>query len=376
MAERNGKTEKPTPKKIKEARKEGKVAKSSELFSWLSLLIATFILPSFITTSGLKFESLFYEMPALVTKPSTQSANAAFSEGLSIMVGILIPLLLGMSLLAIATSVSQTGFGLFFKSVTPTFSKVSPIHGLKKIFSPSGLTEMVKSIIKIAVVGGLGYSQVRGITSILSANSSIGVGQIVSQTASIILGATRVIAGFGLILAVGDYARQRKQLMDSLKMTKQEIKDEIKEDMGDPKLKGRIRRVQLQLARQRMMASIANATVVVVNPSHFAVALAYEPSRSPAPRVIAKGKDHLALLIKERALENRVPIVRDPPLARVLYVSTDIDDQIPPVLYKAVAKLLAFVFRLSAFAKAQEVSHVTPSSEVPQDLLERANAIS
>ncbi len=375
MAERNGKTEKATPKKIKEARKEGRIAKSHELFSWLSLLLATFLVPQFISSAGLKLEALFYAVPYIVTKPTAHSATTALDSGLGTMINVIGPIVLGTALLAIVVSVAQTGFGLFFKSVTPTFSKISPAHGIKRIFSPTGVTEMVKSTIKIVVVAGLGYSQVKGLTNVLSSNSSIGVGQIVSETAGIILGATRVIAGFGLILAVADYARQRKQLMDSLKMSKQEIKDEMKEDMGDPQIKSRIRRVQLQLARQRMMNSIASATVVVVNPTHFAVALAYEPSRAPAPRVLAKGKDNLALLIKERAHEHHVPIVRDPALARVLYVSTNIDDQIPPVLYKAVAKLLAFVFRLSAFAKAQEVSHSTPESEVPVELLEKAQAI-
>lgn len=375
MSDRNGKTEKPTPKKIKEARKEGKVAKSHELFSWLSLLVATFVIPIVLSSASSKIEALFYAIPNSLSKPTADSAMNSLTSGFTTMVAIVSPIMIGAALLAIATSLAQTGFGLFLKSVKPTFSKISPMHGFKRLFSPTGVTEMVKSTLKIIVVAGLGYTQIRGLTSVLSTNSSIGIGQIVSETAKIILGATRIIAGFGMLLAIADFARQRKQLMDSLKMTKQEIKDEAREDMGDPLIKSRIRRLQLQLARQRMMASIENATVVVVNPTHFAVALSYNPERSPAPRVLAKGKDNLALVIKDRAAEFKIPIVRDPALARVLFVSTNVDDQIPPALYKAVAKLLAFVFRLSAFAKAQEVSHSTLASEVPKDLLEKAEAI-
>lgn len=374
-ADKKSKTEKPTAKRIKKARSEGSVAKSPELFSWFSLLAATILMPILLGPAEQKIEVLFYTIPRVTLNPTTTSTTAMLSDGFSAFVLIVGPIIGGAALVAIIISVAQTGFGLFYKSITPKLSKVSPLKGIKKIFSPSGLTEVLKSFVKLVVVVGLGYSQVHGLTSLLSTNSNLAIGSVTTETAGIVLGAARMIAGFGLVIAVADYARQKKMLTKSLKMTKQEVKEENKDDQGDPTVKGRIRRMQMQMSRQRMMTSIAKSTVVVVNPTHFAVALSYNPKISPAPRVVAKGKDNIALLIKERASKNNIPIVRDAPLARALYVSTKIDDQIPFVLYKAVAKLIAFVFKLSAFAKSQEMSHTTPSAEIPNELLIKADSI-
>ncbi|MDA8278567.1 MAG: flagellar biosynthesis protein FlhB [Actinomycetota bacterium] len=375
MAKNNEKTEKPTPKRLKKARSEGQIAKSPELFSWLSLLVATLVLPSMFSGMAAKIDSLMYLIPQATANLNASTDLQMLSTGFGDFVSIVGPIAIAVTVAAIAISLAQTGFGLFYKSVTPDFKKINPFKGVKRIFSPNGLVEALKSIFKIALIGGLGYTQTRSLSNLLSTNTNIDLGTIISETSSIILGATRVIALAGLALAVFDYARQRRELMNSLKMSHQDIKDEHKEDQGDPAIKGRIRRMQIQLSRSRMMARIEEATVVVVNPTHFAVAILYDPKVATAPKVVAKGKDYVAFAIKERAQNAKVPIVRDAPLARALYISTNLEEQIPFALYRAVAKLIAYVYRLSAFARSQETTHHTAKNEIPSELLAKAAAL-
>ncbi|MGC8480878.1 MAG: flagellar biosynthesis protein FlhB [Acidimicrobiales bacterium] len=369
------KTEKPTSKRRRDARKEGSITKSPEIASWGLLLILSFIGPWIFRYTAPKIVEQFLAMEAVSRQQLTPGlALLMFERGLRIFAEVAGIVGAVGFVFAFVVTISQVGFVVVKKGITPQFSRLNPGKNIKKIFSSGGLFEITKQVIKITVVSGVAYMVIHSkVTELASGQLSLGasISDVVTGSIAIL----RTVAALGLVLGIADYFRQRHSMIKSLYMSKQEVKDEMKEAEGDPMVKGRIRRLQRQLARQRMLHLVPQADVVVVNPTHYAVALKYDPQRAIAPVVLAKGSGHLAARIKEIATENVVPIVRDPLLARTLHVTCKVGAEIPPAFFLAVARLLAFVYRLSGAARYYETTFQTPVTDLPDDAVTKAEAM-
>jgi len=259
---------------------------------------------------------------------------------------MLLPLLLTTFVLTLGCHLLQTGFLFSLHSLAPQWSHLNPAQGLQNIFSMRGLTEMVKSLLKIGVIGYVAYRTIIAEVEhflLLSARDVVSIAQYVGQsTLHVCMRASYVM----IALAVFDYAWQRWQFEKSLRMSKQEIKEESKAQEGDPQLKARIRSIMREMARKRMMQDVPKATVVVTNPTHLAIALAYRRDEMEAPQVVAKGAGYVAERIKAIAQEHAIPLVENKPIAQQLFKTIDIGETIPEDLYKAVAEILAYVYRL------------------------------
>ena len=357
---RRDKTEKPTPKRRQEARRSGNVSRSPELSSWAALVAAGILLPLLLRSASGRLMQLETASMQAVAHPSVPGAMRILGNGLTDFLYIVAPTALGFMVLGVVLNVAQVGLRFSPKALVPKFSRLNPRQGLKHVASVQGLWEGGKSFIKLVLISGVAFRSFKSLVTTLTSAPGVDLGATVSATGAGVLNMMRSVGLAGLALAVADYAIQRRRWMTGLLMTKQELKDEMRQSEGDPLNKGRIRSTRLRLSRMRMMAEVARADVVAVNPTHFAVAIRYDTSRSSAPRVVAKGTDHLALRIREIALENQVPVVEDPPLARALHGACEIDSEIPYNLYLAVARLLAFVYSLPPLARGGPVRHQTP----------------
>ncbi len=349
MAEQNKdqeKTERATPKKRENARKKGQVAKSREASS-VAVLLAGLVFFWFGSAGMVE------KMMALTRWSLTQSARfnvdytniQSLSINLTYKVFVLVfPLFLTALFVGLLVNYLQVGFVLSAESVQPKFSKIDPIQGFTRLFSIRSLVELVKNIFKILIVGFAVYAIIKGEAKrfVLLVDQSVwGILLYIAGVAfKIILSVCLVL----IILAVLDYVYQKWEFEKDMRMTKQEIKDESKQSDGDPLIKARIRRLQRDAARKRMMASVPKADVVITNPTHLAVALLYDQTRMSAPKVVAKGAGFIAEHIRDIARKNNVPIVNNKPLAQVLYKKVDVDEIIPANLYRAVAEVLAFVY--------------------------------
>ncbi len=346
MGRRDEKTEAPTQKRKDDARKKGQVAKSQDLTPWATLLAATYLLPATIAAAGGVGRGAFASLQAMSQEADPHVAVGVLGTSLQGALFAVLPLL-GVCLgVAVVTHFGQVGFVLSLHPLKPDFKRVNPIKGMKNLFSPKGLYQTAKQVVKGTLIGWLAYPHVLALVANLSEHGRVPVLRGISSSALEMVGMIRKIAWVVLIVAVVDFGYQKRQLRADLRMSKQEIKEESKNSEGDPRTKGRIRSIQVGMARKRMMAGLPNASVVVTNPTHIAVALAYEPGQGGAPKIVALGTDQLALRIREKARELGIPIVESKPLARALYRTCDVGDEIPVVLYEAVAKVLAFVRRL------------------------------
>lgn len=346
MGRRDDKTEAPTPKKKHDARKKGQVAKSQDLTPWATLLAATYALPMTVRAAGKVTTAAFESLRTIAERSDPQAAVDVLATSLQGALFAVLPLLgvcLGVS---VVTHFGQTGLVLSFHPLKPDFKRINPIKGFKNIFSPRGLYMTAKQAVKGVLIAWLAYPHVLALVHDLSEHGRIPVHTGLSQAAAELIGMIRKIAWVVLIVAILDYGYQKRQYKLDMKMSKQEIKDESKNSEGDPQTKGRIRSIQVSTARKRMIAGMINASVVVTNPTHIAVALAYDQTKGGAPRIVALGTDQVAMRIREKARELGIPVVESKPLARALYRTCDVGDEIPVTLYEAVAKVLAFVRRL------------------------------
>ncbi len=359
MSERDGRTEKPTPKKKQKAKGEGQIARSPEITSWLLLLLASFVLPGVFKLIAPKLETLFLRVDSYNQASLTPGlALANLGQGMGILV-LGAALFGGIGfLISLISNVSQVGFSITPKLMMPKLSRLSPQQNFKKIFSTNGLFEVLKSVFKLSVVSIVAYVVLASKVKQL-ASGQLSMMDSVSMAVSGAMSMLRTVAIVGFTVGIADFIRQKKKLVDSLMMTKQEVKDEARDAEGDPTTKGRIRKAQITLARRRMMSSVRHADAVIVNPTHYAVAIVYDPAKQMAPVVVAKGSGYVALSIKKEAAKHAVPIVRDPILARALHRSCEIGTQIPPAFFLAVARLLAFVYQLSGAARYYETNHST-----------------
>ncbi|MCB0281058.1 MAG: flagellar biosynthesis protein FlhB [Calditrichae bacterium] len=342
------KSEQPSPKRREEAQEKGDVAKSTELNS-VAVIIAMLLIFKFM--SGDFGETLtiymtdIYQQSALIDI-TTSTIPVLLGMTLAAFAKVMAPIMLSVLLFSVASNVGQTGFIFASKSLIPNFSKLSPLGGFKKMFSARSLVELAKGILKISIIGIIGYSVVGSYYGEYLLLPHRSILEISSFTADVIYELTYKIALALLVMAIADFAYQKYEFEKKLKMTKQEVKDEGKQSEGDPKVKGKIRQKQRDIVRNRMMHDVPNATVVVTNPTHFAVALKYEPAnKSDAPKVVAKGKNLIAQKIKEIAGKHSVPIIENKPLARSLYASCEVGGEIPMALYQAVAEVLSQVYK-------------------------------
>ena len=345
MAGGDDKTEAPTPKRKREARKEGQIAKTPELGMWLQILVATFGIPFVAGRSHGELLRVGRDIQAISADPDPSVALGVLGKGFGLVVTTVVPLAVVMLLVGVISLVSQTGLVFATKAAKPSFSKVNPIAGIKRMFQPQGLWQGGKALIKVSVLAAASWQPVLGITErVLDSDDASTLG-IATEVAAASVGLARTVAAVGLGLAVADYAIQRWVIGKKLKMSKKDIQEEHRSAEGDPHVKGQIRRRQQDMSRNRMLAGVADVSVVIVNPTHIAVALRYEPGTG-APRVVAKGRGHIADRIRAEAAANFVPIVRDVPLARTLEKACRVDQTIPADLYEAVARLLAFVMQV------------------------------
>lgn len=373
MAE-DGKTEDPTPKKLRDARKEGRFPRTPDLATWTGIAAAAATLPLTCSLLADTFTRFLNErLPGAVADPTPARALAVLAE---LPKGVLLPLA-PVALAAMAGVILGTaGQGVYLtgKTLKPKPSRLSPKQGFKRMFGKHAVWEAVKALVKVVAIGIVAFMLGRSMMPALLGAGLMPLTAVLEHTRSSVESLLWATAVTGVILAGADYAFQRRTVMKDLRMTPREVKDEMRQTEGDPMVKGAIRARQMAMSRNRMMAAVAEADVVVVNPTHIAVALKYERGRG-APRVVAKGSGSLALKIRERAREHRVPVVEDKPLARTLYRVCDVDDEIPAELYLAVARILAFVMtagRPSPTAGARRPLTTVPVPDLPAKSVLRA----
>ena len=341
------KTEAPTPKRKKEGREKGQVARTPELTSWAGLLVATYMLKTAGANGISAAQWMTERLRQLIEQPEIGTAIPFLGEAILKFAIVIAPLSLALMVVGVAGSFAQVGFVPSSKLLKPKWERVNPFKGLKRMLSPMSVWEGGKSVLKVSAVSLATWPPLRGTAELLSGGERLAVDVVAGIVGTGMLTIMRNAALAGLLIAAADYAMQRRKNSKSLKMTKQEVRDEHKQNEGDPHMKGAIREKQMRMSRNRMMADIANADAVIVNPTHVAVALKYDPAAG-APTVVAKGAGVIAAKIRERAEEHGVPLVRDVPLARTLYKACEVGSEVPLDLYEAVARVLAFVFALKA----------------------------
>jgi flagellar biosynthetic protein FlhB len=342
-------TEKATGKKRSDARKKGQVAQSREISSAMILIASLGI---FYFAGSWMFWNLaqlitgVYQNIETLRFTNASDASAFSLEIMNKFLVVVLPFLLPIAIVGFIANVMQVGFQISTEAMALKLSKLNPISGMKRFVSLKSLVEIVKSIIKIFFIGGIAYLLVEGEIKAFPVLVHQEVGQILVFIARVALKICFFVCLAMIVLAVLDYIYQRWQYEQDLKMTKQEIKDESKQTYGDPQVKARIRSVQMEMARRRMMDAVPEADVVITNPTRLAIALKFDAREMIAPRVLAKGSGHIAQRIREIAAENKIPLFEQKPLAQALYKMVEIGDYIPAELYRAVAEVLAYVYRL------------------------------
>lgn len=340
------KTEAPTPRRLKQARDRGQVAKSQDLTAAV-LLLGGFI-GLYIFGPGMWFSMLTSIELALGSTDAT-NVEEAMLLGNSMVIDAgkqLVPFLIVLFIVVLIALYAQTGWIFTLHPVTPDLGKINPINGLKRFFSGRMVMAAAGNFGKLLVVGLIAYLSVVGGAAAILFGSSLSIHEALRLSTSMVFELSMRLGAALILLALIDYAWQRYRHQKDLKMTKEEVKDEMRSMDGDPKMKQRRREVQLQLAVQRLRKDVPSADVIVTNPTHVAVAIKYDSEAMAAPKVVAKGADFLALRVRQIAMEFGIPIVERPPLARALHEAVDVGDVIPERFYRAIAEILAYVYEL------------------------------
>ena len=348
------KTEEPTSKKLSDARSEGQVAKSKEIangFGLLSFFLVLKFMAGYMGTSLIEsFAYFFAEIPEtaeLIAGPVPEAAMMnLLINAVKVILTLLAPLLIIGFVVAFVSDYVQVKWKPTTKPLKPKFSKINPISGFKKFFSLNSIVELVKAVAKIGLIIYVVYSYLKDKIDQLFLLYDIQLLQAIIMIGELVIDLGIRISIIYMVIAAADYVYQKWKFHEDMKMTKQEVKEEYKNQEGNPEIKGKIRSKMREASQRRMMQSLPEADVVITNPTHYAVAIKYDPDTSPAPIVIAKGEDYLAQKIKEVAREHHVEIVENKPLARMLYANVEIGAEIPPELYQAVAEVLAFVYHI------------------------------
>ena len=341
------KTEKPPPKRLTQARKDGQIPRTPELATWAGVAAASVLLPMLVGKSFTAVQQLFVQVGAVAQHPEPAALSTLMSQALTAFLTSLLPTALGLMAVGTAATAAQGGVTLSGKAVKPSLKKLNPVHGLKRMFGAQGLWEAMKALIKTAALAAVVGLTVSKAKALVSASGALPLSSIAGTFADCAVLLMRTVAIPGLAIAIADYAIVRMRTMKKLRMSKYEIQQEHKQNEGDPHIRAHRRSAMLAMARNRMMSDVKEADVLLVNPTHVAVALKYQAEKG-APRVVAKGADEIAAKLREIAAEARVPLVQDIPLARALHASCDIGQEVPPQLFTAVARVLAFVMHLTA----------------------------
>jgi len=342
------KTEDATPKKLQEAQEKGEVVKSQEVKHWFILFSATIIIMVSAKSSMVGIREILgnvlgssYSVP-MDGNSLLDYAAEIFGRVFDYMTFPVIVLMVG----ALAGAMVQHKPMLTVEKIIPKLSKISPLAGLKRLFSMQNFVEITKSIIKITIVGSMVLYLVWPERDRLEQMMTRDPNEVVEVIYIMVL---RILGGVVAIMAIIaglDFMFQKFQHLKKMRMTKQEVKDEMKQTDGDPHIKARLRQIRQERARTRMMAAVPEADVVVTNPTHYAVALKYDQGKMEVPMVVAKGVDHIALKIREVAQENKIPVLENPPLARALFATVEVDEEIQEDHYKAVAEVVGYIMRL------------------------------
>jgi len=344
--EAGDKTEQPTARRREEAREEGQIARSADLTAALALLAGLLLIKTFgrdMVGTLLGLTQALGRPPGVASSdllPWIETVGRATAE-------MMLPFLALLLVITVAGTAAQSGLLLTWKRLTPKPERVSPVSGFKRLFSADALTRLGLGLLKVACVAGVAYLTMAGRLGTVLSTGGLHAAGVLGLSANLLYDLALRLAAVLLVLGLVDYLIQRWRLERQLRMTKQEVRDELKRMEGDPLVKHRRRQIQARLAMQRIHAEVPRADVVVTNPTHYAVALRYDEAAMTAPRVVAKGKDLLAEHIRQLAQQHGVPLVQRPPLARALYLTVEVGQEVPPAFYRAVAEILAYVYRLS-----------------------------
>ena len=341
-------TEQATPEHRKEARKKGQVAKSTDITSAAVLLSALAVMKfSAPMMMGQLSSATSHFLGNLSSfQPTPEGSRQVFMEASAFGLKALAPVLGAIALAGVVSNVAQVGLAFNLQPLAPDLTRIDPLKGMVRMFSPRSLVELLKSLAKVCILGIVVWIFLRD-----NAHTVVALGTVPQDEAGRVAGdliwrmCIRVVSVI-LVIASLDYIYQRMQFEKSIRMTKQEVKEEYKRSEGDPQIRSAIRQRQREAAKRRMMQDVATADVVITNPTHYAVALKYDGAKMAAPVVVAKGQRLIAQRIKEIAREHHVPLVENKPVARALFASAEIGDSVPVELYQAVAEILAFVYRL------------------------------
>jgi flagellar biosynthetic protein FlhB len=338
-------TEKATPKKLKESRKEGRIARTPEIGAWAAMLALALVLRWLVTQGTDSIRELMVRTLVLTEHPSVEGALRMLHDGSVLALVLTVSLGAVVLLVGVAAAAAQGGLHLATKTLKPKWSRLNPIEGAKRLFGPHALWEGAKLLVKSSVVALFVWQGVKSLMPLLGGLVPMHTAlEMAGDSATTLM---RNVAVAGLLAAFADYAVQRRRTGKQVRMTKKEVKDEHRQSEGDPMVRSALRSRQLAAARNRMMVDVPQADVVLVNPTHVAVALRYEADKG-TPRVVAQGAGVVAARIRALAEEHRVAMVEDVPLARALHSSCQVGQEIPPELYHAVAQVLAFVLSRKA----------------------------
>ena len=348
------KTEEPTAKKLSDARNEGQVAKGKDLTSAVMLLVLFMVLRFTVGNMGEGFIECFNknytQIGDLFTSThgeyNMQYTIALIQSAALDMLKLLIPFFGIGFIIAIVIELAQVKWKPTSKPLQPKLSKFNPINGIKRMFSVRTLVSLIKQVVILVVIFIVVYNKLKSRMSDIYMLYDIPLISAIMLLGDIIFDIGTVICDIYTIIGIADYVFEKRKFRKDMMMTKQEVKDEWKNTEGNPEVKNKIRQKMSEASRRRMMQAVPEADVVITNPTHFAVALKYEQNKGKAPVVVAKGEDYLAAKIKEAARENNIEIVENKPLARMLYYNVELDEEIPPELYQAVAEVLAFVYNI------------------------------
>jgi len=342
------KTEEPTGKRLSDAKDKGQVAQSQEIQSWSILLLATLLviaaIPAimrYVSTANRNFIANAHAYTV-----SSEDIQNLFKEVVLEIGTVVLPLMLAFVLVGVAVQVVQVGWNISAEKFQIKIDKFSPAKGAKKLFGLRSIVEAIKGMVKLGIVGTVIFISIAPMFDNIDLLPAFEMVHTLDQLQKIVVLILVITVMIMTVIAALDFMYQKWDHKQKLKMTKQEVKDERKQQDGDPKIKQRIAALRMERQRERMMQAVSKADVVITNPTHYSVALEYDMETMPAPVLVGKGIDSLALRIREIAEENDVPIVENPPLARALYAGVEIDEEIPTEHYHAVAEVIGYVFRL------------------------------
>lgn len=354
------KTEKATPQRMKKVRAEGQLGRSQDLTAWVVVGAAVVTLPLVLQRATGAATGQVHQLERVVADPDPALAVQALGDGLLSVLGTLAPMLAAAVLAAVVAGASQGGIHVATKRLMPRFDHLNVVKGVKRTFGPQAWWQGIKALLKTVVVGAVLYVVVVGMVPLVLQSGQLPLAQLLGELGGRAQTLLWWAIAAGLLLAAADVFVVARRNRKQTRMSKQEVKEDFKRTEGDPLVKGQIRARQRAMSRNRMLSAVADADVVVVNPTHVAVALRYEPGTG-APRVVAKGQGHVAARIRERAAENRVAVVQDVTLARTLHAVVEIGQEIPEHLYEGVAQVLAFVMSLRRRGAAAGTHRLPPT---------------